>query len=148
MKDFANKYLEKYNGFSKVVRILLCLLWDIPSTLYRFSKSALKDNTLGMILAVLIGIFGGWIIFIIDIITLAVKDKIFWLDELGVDEDKMAEALKSDDAAEETETAAAEENAQTEEAAAEEAPAEEAATEEAQEESAEAVAVDGEEKAE
>lgn len=122
MKDFANKYLAKYNSFSKIIKILLCLLWDIPSTLYRFSKSALKDNALGMILAVLIGIFGGWIIFIVDIITLAWKDKIFWLDELGIDEDKMAASLK-ETPAEETKEAATEQPA--EETPAEETPAEE-----------------------
>ena len=99
MKDFAKKYLDSYSGFSKIVKILLCLLWDIPSTLYRFSKSALKDNTLGMILAVVLGIFGGWILFVIDIVTLAFKDKLLWLDDLGVDEDKMAASTKSDDSA-------------------------------------------------
>ncbi len=86
MKDFAKKYIETYEGFSKIVKILLCLLWDIPSNLYRFSKSALKDNTLGMVLAVIAAIFGGWILFVIDIITLAVSDKIYWLDELGLEE--------------------------------------------------------------
>lgn len=86
MKDFAKKYIETYEGFSKIVKILLCLLWDIPSNLYRFSKSALKDNTLGMVLAVIAAIFGGWVLFVIDIITLAVNDKIYWLDELGLEE--------------------------------------------------------------
>lgn len=86
MKDFAKKYIETYEGFSKIVKILLCLLWDIPSNLYRFSKSALKDNTLGMVLAVVAAIFGGWVLFVIDIITLAVNDKIYWLDELGLEE--------------------------------------------------------------
>ena len=99
MKDFAKKYLNSYNGFSKVVKILLCLLWDIPSTLYRFSKSALKGNTLGMILAIIIGLVGGWILFVIDIVTLALKDQLLWLDDLGIDEDKMATSLKSDEPA-------------------------------------------------
>ena len=97
MKDFAKKYLDSYNGFSKIVKILLCLLWDIPSTLYRVSKSALKDNMLGVILAIVIGLVGGWILFIIDIVTLALKDKLLWLDDLGLDEDKMATSLKADE---------------------------------------------------
>lgn len=130
MKDFAKKYLDSYNGFSKIVKILLCLLWDIPSTLYRFSKSALKDNALGMVLAVLIGLVGGWILFIIDIVTLALKDKLLWLDDLGIDEDKMATSLKSDESAEEApkaeETPAEEPATETEEAAPAEEPAEEA----------------------
>lgn len=131
MKDFAKKYLDSYNGLSKIVKILLCLLWDIPSTLYRFSKSALKDNTLGIILAILIGIVGGWILFIIDIVTLALKDQLLWLDDLGLDEEKMATSFKSEETP-------AKEEAQTEEAPAEEEPAEETTSEE------EAPANDGE----
>ncbi len=98
MKDFAKKYLNSYNGFSKIVKILLCLLWDIPSTLYRFSKSALKENTLGMILAIVLGLFGGWILFVIDIVSLLIKDKLLWLDDFGLDEDKMATTTKSEEA--------------------------------------------------
>ncbi len=125
MKDFAKKYLDSYSGFSKIVKILLCLLWDIPSTLYRLSKSALKDNTLGMILAVVIGLVGGWILFVIDIVTLLLKDQLLWLDDLGVDEDKMATSLKSDESAKE-ETSAKEDAPadETSEAAPAEDPAE------------------------
>lgn len=86
MKDFAQKYLDWYNGLSKIAKVLLCLLWDVPSNLYRFSKSALKDNMAGIILAVIIGIFGGWILFIIDIVCLILKEKIYWLDDLGIEE--------------------------------------------------------------
>ncbi len=89
MKDFATKYIEFYQKQSKLVKILLCLLWDIPSNLYRLSKSALKDSVLGIVLAILLAIFGGWILFVIDIVCLCIKDKIYWLDELGVDETKI-----------------------------------------------------------
>ena len=134
MKDFATKYLEKYNGFSKIVKILLCLLWDIPSTLYRFSKSALKDNTLGMILAVLIGLVGGWILFIIDIVTLALKDSLLWLDDLGISEEKMATALKEENGedapAKESEPQEATQTEPQTEQQPEEAPAEEEADKE------------------
>ncbi|MCQ2409883.1 MAG: hypothetical protein MJ068_05000 [Clostridia bacterium] len=85
MKDFAAKYIAKYEGFSKIVKILLCLLWSIPEAIYRFSKSAAKDSVLGMVLAIVLGLFGGFILFIIDIVTLAINDKIYWLDDLGID---------------------------------------------------------------
>lgn len=86
MKDFAQKYLDWYNGLSKIVKVLLCLLWDVPSNIYRFSKSAYKNNTLGMVVAVIVAIFCGWILFIIDIVSLILKDKIYWLDDLGIEE--------------------------------------------------------------
>lgn len=98
MKDFAQKYLDWYNGLSKLVKILLCLLWDVPSNLYRFSKSALKDSTLGIVLAIVIAIFGGWIMFIIDIVCIALKENVLWLDDLGIEENNNANSeAKVDD---------------------------------------------------
>lgn len=98
MKDFAQKYLDWYNGLSKVVKILLCLLWDIPSNLYRFSKSALKDSTLGIVLAIVLAIFGGWIMFVIDIVCIALKENVLWLDDLGIEENNNANSeAKVDD---------------------------------------------------
>ena len=94
MKDFATKYLNWYDKQSKVVRALLCVLWDVPSTLRRFSVSALKDDTLGMVLAVVLGIFGGMIMFLIDLVTILAMDKILWLSDLGVE--NMTESLSGD----------------------------------------------------
>lgn len=82
MNEFAEKYIKTYEGFDKVVKILLCLLWDIPTCLYRFARSAKKNDVLGMVLAVVLAIFGGWVLFVVDIITLAWKDKVYWLDDL------------------------------------------------------------------
>lgn len=86
MKDFAKNYIENYEKSSKLMKVLFCLLWDIPTNLYRFAKSARNDNTLGMVIAVILAIFGGWILFMADIICLALKDKIYWLDDF-VDND-------------------------------------------------------------
>ncbi|MCQ2602632.1 MAG: hypothetical protein MJ193_01760 [Clostridia bacterium] len=100
MKEFAKNYLEAYKGFSKIVKVLLCILWDLPTNLYRFSKSALKDSAVGMVVAVILAIFGGWILFVIDIVTLLVMDKIFWLDDFGVEEADKADDAKADAPAE------------------------------------------------
>ena len=86
MKDFAGSYIKWYDGLGKVARLLLCLLWDIPSNLRRFSESALRSSTLGMILAVVLAIFGGWLLFVIDIVCIAVKDKVYWLGDLGIND--------------------------------------------------------------
>lgn len=86
MKDFAKKYLDWYNSLDKAVKIVLCLLWDVPSNLCRLAKSAQKESVLGIVLAIVFMIFGGWLLCVIDIISLAVKDKILWLDDLGFDE--------------------------------------------------------------
>ncbi len=83
MEDFAKKYISWYQGLDKVVKILLCILWDVPANLYRLAKSAQKDSVLGIVLAILLMIFGGWVLFVIDIISIILKDKIYWIDDLA-----------------------------------------------------------------
>lgn len=85
MKDFAKKYLDWYNGLDKVVKIILCLLWDIPSNLCRLAKSAQKESVLGIVLSIVVMIFGGWLLCVIDIVSLALKDKVFWIDDLNLE---------------------------------------------------------------
>ena len=87
MEDFAKKYTAWYEGLDKIVKILLCLLWDIPANLYRLAKSVKTKNVLGIVLAILLMIFGGWILCVIDIVSLALKDKIYWIDDLKDEEE-------------------------------------------------------------
>ena len=94
MKDFATKYIKWYDSLPLWAKIVLCFFWAVPAGLYRFSKSALAENTLGMVLAVLATCIGGEVLLIIDIVTLAMKGKIYWLDELN-------EVLSTDNATEE-----------------------------------------------
>lgn len=114
MEDFAKKYLDWYQGLSKIVRALLCLLWDVPSNLYRFSKSALKKNNLGICLAIVLAIFGGWILFVVDLVCILALDKVVWLDDLGVDEGEAKEEAPAEEPVAEAEV-------ETEEAPQEEA---------------------------
>lgn len=86
MKNLAQKYLDWYLSQDKLVRVLFCILWDIPSNLYRFAKSAQKDSVLGMAIAIILMIFGGWVLFVVDIVCVAFKDKVYWFEELGFDE--------------------------------------------------------------
>ena len=87
MEDFAKKYAAWYEGLDKIVKILFCLLWDIPANLYRLAKSVKNKNVLGIVLAILLMIFGGWILCVIDIVSLALKDKIYWIDDLKDEEE-------------------------------------------------------------
>ena len=95
MKDFAKKYIAWYDALPLWAKIVLCLLWAIPAGLYRLSKSVLADNTVGIVLAILVTFFGGEIVLIIDIVTLAMKNKIFWLDEIS---EVMSTATANDEA--------------------------------------------------
>ena len=101
MENFAKQYLDWYKGLSKGVRAVLCILWDIPSNLYRFSRSALKNNSVGIILAVLLAIFGGWILFVVDLCCILLTDDVLWLDEIGYQETDEPKAEKTEAKAEE-----------------------------------------------
>lgn len=83
MKEFLSNYIKTYENLEKWIKIVFCLLWDIPANLYRFAKSAEKNDVLGMVIAVILGIFGGWVLFVIDLLCLVFKDKIFWLDDFS-----------------------------------------------------------------
>lgn len=109
MEDFAKKYLDWYQGLSKVVRALLCLLWDVPSNLYRFSKSAQKKDTLGIVLSIVCAIFGGFVLFVIDLICILALDKVFWLDDLSGEAEEPAKEAAPVEAEAEAEEAPAEE---------------------------------------
>ncbi|UKI20790.1 MAG: hypothetical protein L6V83_04090 [Christensenella sp.] len=50
-----------------------------------WQKAHKKESVLGIVLAILVMIFGGWLVCVIDIVSLALKDKIFWIDDLNLE---------------------------------------------------------------
>lgn len=81
MQDFAKNYIKSYEGLGRWVKFLLNFLWAIPTNLYRLSKSIVKKDTIGAVLSVILLIFcGWWVIAVIDFVTIALKDKIYWFD--------------------------------------------------------------------
>jgi hypothetical protein len=65
----------------KIVKIILALPFlDIVWVVYRLIKSISKKNTLGIVLAILLLIFGIPFLWLIDIITIIISDKVLWLD--------------------------------------------------------------------
>lgn len=88
MENLARKYLAWYQDQDKLTRAFFCILWDIPSNLYRIATSASKSSIIGVVLAVLLMIFGGWVLMVIDILSIALKGKVYWLEDFGIDETK------------------------------------------------------------
>ena len=81
MQDFAKNYIKSYEGLGRWVKFLLNFLWAIPTNLYRLSKSIVKKDTIGAVLSVVLLIFcGWWVIAVIDFVTIAVYDKVYWFD--------------------------------------------------------------------
>ena len=75
MKDLV-KSLE---NLPLVVRVLLILLWGAYGNLIRIFKSIAANNVLAIVLSVVLFIFGGWIIWIIDLVCVLTNRPIWWI---------------------------------------------------------------------
>ena len=74
-------YVNAFDGFSKVVKFLLALpILDILWVVYRLCNSADNKNTLGVVLAIVILIVGIPFLWLVDMITILLNDKVLWID--------------------------------------------------------------------
>ena len=74
-------YVNAFDGFSKVVKVLLALpILDILWVVYRLCKSADNKNTLGVVLAVVMLIVGIPFLWLVDMVTILLNDKVLWID--------------------------------------------------------------------
>ena len=73
--------VSAFDNLPKWVKIILALPFlDILWVVYRLFRSIEKSNVLGIVLAVLLLIIGIPFLWLIDIITLIIQDKIYWID--------------------------------------------------------------------
>lgn len=74
-------FISAMDKLPKIVKIILALPFlDIIWVVYRLIKSISKKNTLGIVLAILLIIFGIPFLWLIDIITIIISNKVLWLD--------------------------------------------------------------------
>ncbi len=77
MKDLV-KALE---GLPYIVRVLLTIFWGIYGNLMRLFRSLAKNNLVGIILAVVLLICGGFVIlWIWDVIRVILGKQVWWID--------------------------------------------------------------------
>jgi hypothetical protein len=76
------QFIKAMDDMPFIVKVLLCLPFlDIVWNIYRICKSADKNNTTGMILAVVVLLLGSYtVVWLIDLICVIVKKEIFWID--------------------------------------------------------------------
>lgn len=73
--------IKSFDNLPKIVKIILALpVLDIVWAIYRLLKSIDKGNFLGIILAIILLIVCPVILWILDIITIIVADKVLWID--------------------------------------------------------------------
>lgn len=77
MKGFVNAF----DGFSKVAKVLLALPFlDILWVVYRLCKSISSKNTLGVVLAVVMLIVGIPFLWLVDMVSIVLTDKVLWIE--------------------------------------------------------------------
>ncbi len=74
-------FIKSMDKASLLIKIILALpILDIVWVVYRLCKSLVKKNTLGIILGILLIIFGIPFLWIVDIITIILSGKVIWID--------------------------------------------------------------------
>ena len=74
-----SKYIAWMDGRSRLVKILLCIwILDITWAVYRIGKSVVEKNTLHLVLAIIWILAAATVGWILDIIWIILKNKIFW----------------------------------------------------------------------
>ncbi len=76
MKGYVNWMDQNPKWLKVVLGLFLGVFW----TIYRIFKSALKKNILGVVVGVILLFVGVFFIWIVDIITLILNDKVLWID--------------------------------------------------------------------
>lgn len=75
------EFINAFDGLPLIVKCLLCIpVVSIVWVVYRLCRSIAHNNTLGIVLAVLLLIFGLPFMWLIDLICLLLLGRVVWLD--------------------------------------------------------------------
>ena len=77
MKNFIDA-MEKLPLWAKIIFALPAL--DIIWVVYRMAKSIDKNNTIGIVLSIVLIIVGIPFLWLVDIITLLISNYVLWID--------------------------------------------------------------------
>lgn len=73
--------VKTLEGLPWIIRVLLTLFLDIYSNLLRLFRSLAANNIIGIVLALILLLCGGFfILWIIDLIMVLLGKKIWWID--------------------------------------------------------------------
>lgn len=91
-----NEYIKFMDDLPMIAKILFALPFlDILWNVYRLIKSIRDENTLGIVLAVILLLFST-IVWLVDIITLAVYGKVLWFEDTKKDGKKIIDVKNED----------------------------------------------------
>jgi len=73
-------FIKAIDDLPLIVKVILCIpVLDIVWTIYKLFKSIEKSNVLGIVVAVILFFFAPFV-WLVDLITLLVMGKVWWLD--------------------------------------------------------------------
>ena len=91
-----NEYIKFMDDLPMIAKILFALPFlDILWNVYRLIKSVRDENTLGIVLAVILLLFST-IVWLVDLITLAVYGKVLWFEDTKKDGKKIIDVKNED----------------------------------------------------
>ena len=74
-----NELIKSFDNLPKIVKLILAIpALDIIWVIYRIIKSVNDNNTLGIILGVVLLFVGVPFLWLIDIICIIIKDTVWW----------------------------------------------------------------------
>ena len=80
-KTFMKDLIKSIDNLPKLIKLILAIpALDIIWVVYRLMRSLVKKNTLGIVIAVVLIIVGLPWLWVIDLICIALNDKVWWLD--------------------------------------------------------------------
>lgn len=73
--------VKAIEGLPKIVKFILNLFWGVLGNLYRLARSVAKKNAVGIVLACILLLCGGFfILWLIDLIFILIGNDIWWID--------------------------------------------------------------------
>ena len=73
--------VKGFDGLNKWVKFILALpMLDIVWNIYRLCRSISKKSVLGIVLAILLIVVGLFFMWIVDMITIVLNNKVLWID--------------------------------------------------------------------
>lgn len=75
------KFIQWMDNNPKLLKIIFALPFlEIVWVIYRLVKSVAKKDTLGVVVAILLLVFGWAFLWLVDIITILIWNKVLWFN--------------------------------------------------------------------
>lgn len=73
--------IKAFDDLPLIAKVILCIpMLDIVWSIYKICRSVDKSNVVGIVLGILTIFPGAFFIWIIDLVTLLINGKVWWLD--------------------------------------------------------------------